>query len=97
MTKTEGLCTIYNIALGMDLTEEVHRIEHIVQLSQQYQLQAQYQPAQAMYMKDPQRVLGGFRKSVNDWDIHMDQTQHHLKSLLCMARLVKEMEVPWAQ
>ena len=97
VTKTEGLCTIYNIALGMDLTEEVHRIEHIVQLSQQYQLQAQYQPAQAMYMKDPQRVLGGFRKSVNDWDIHMDQTQHHLKSLLCMARLVKEMEVPWAQ
>ena len=97
VSKTEGLCAIYNIALGMDQTEEAQMIEAIVLLSQQYQLQAQYQPEQAMYMRDPQRVLGGFRKSMDDWDIHMDQTQHQLKSLLCMARLVKEMEVPWTQ
>ena len=95
--KTEGICAVYHVSLGMEFMEKARTIEKVTSLSQRFLLQSQYRPEQTMYMKDARRALGGFRRSLTHWDMRSDYTQHNLNSLLCMARMVKEMEVSWTQ
>jgi hypothetical protein len=93
----EGLCAVYSLALNMELVDDARTIERVTTLSQRYQLQSQYRPEQAMYMKDSHRVLGGFRGGVENWEMKTFDTLHNLNSILCMARLVKQMEVSWTE
>ena len=93
-TKTEGLCAVYNLFLEED-KEVANTILEVTTLAMRYQLQEQYRPEKAMFMRDPQRILGGFFGSLTNYEMRNDYTQHNLSSMLCMARLLKEQEVAW--
>jgi prenyltransferase beta subunit len=95
-TKTEGMCAVYNIFAKKE-PEVAATILDVTSLAVRFQLQLQFRPETAMYLKHPLRVLGGFRSSLNNYDMRNDYTQHNLSSLLCMARILKEQEVDWSQ
>jgi hypothetical protein len=56
-----------------------------------YQLKAQFGPELAMYMPDPERIIGGVRKAIDYTQMRNDYTQHNLSSFLCLANLLSEM------
>jgi hypothetical protein len=95
-TKTEGMCAVYNIFAKKE-PEIAATILEATTLAVRFQLQLQFRPETAMYLKHPLRVLGGFRSSLNNYEMRNDYTQHNLSSLLCMARILKEQEVDWSQ
>jgi hypothetical protein len=87
-TKAEGLCAVYELSIAKDKLESAAIIMESVRLSLRYQLQTQYRPEQAIYMRDPNRILGGFHESIAESKMRMDYTQHNLSSLLCMKRML---------
>ena len=87
-TKAEGLCAVYELSVAKGKLESAVIIMESVTLSLRYQLQTQYRPEQAIYMRDPNRILGGFHESIAESKMRMDYTQHNLSSLLCMKRML---------
>lgn len=54
-----------------------------------FQLRCQLTPESAMYLARPDRAVGGFRRSLTDWEIRIDYVQHNLSALLGLrARLL---------
>mmetsp|Transcript_17908 Transcript_17908/g.26501 ORF Transcript_17908/g.26501 Transcript_17908/m.26501 type:complete len:647 (-) Transcript_17908:1938-3878(-) len=87
-TKTEGLCAVYSTMLMYD-PEMADMFLESVKWGMRYQLQTQFRPEQAMYMKAPDKVIGAFRKSIDETETQNDYTQHNLSSLLCLARILE--------
>jgi hypothetical protein len=87
-TKSEGLCAV------IDLLEKKKKDWKLAYdtsaLSIRYQLQNQYQPEEAMFMRNPQRILGGFHNSILSTDLRNDYTQHNLCSLLCLKHAMEK-------
>ena len=52
-----------------------------------FQLRAQFTPPRALYLADPQRVLGAISRSLTDFGVRIDYPQHTISSLLAAARL----------
>jgi hypothetical protein len=42
-----------------------------------------------MYMKNPARVLGGVRKSLENFEIRIDYVQHSLSAFLSMLSILE--------
>lgn len=87
-TKSEGLCAV--IDLLEKKGEDWKLAFDTSSLSIRYQLQTQYQPEEAMYMRNPRRILGGFHSSVLTTDLRNDYSQHNLCSLICMAQMLEK-------
>lgn len=81
-TRTEGLVAAYRLACDFGLTEEAHSILETIRLNVGFQLQTQFGPESVLYLEDPQRVLGGFHKSLTNFKIRNDYVQHNISSLL---------------
>jgi len=86
--KTEGLCAVYQLAVEEGRKDEADAIVHVVNLGLRHQLQVQWQPEHALYMKNPKRILGGFHESIIDTEMRLDHTYHNLCSLLCTADMM---------
>jgi len=95
-TKTEGVCAVHHLAMDAGKKKEFETILKVSQLSLRYQLEAQFRPEGAMYMKNPSFVLGGFHAGLKNFEMRNDYTQHNLCSILCTAHLLKEHEVEWS-
>lgn len=55
-----------------------------------FQLQTQFIGETAMYVDNPQKVLGGIKKSLTDYELRIDYTQHNISSLLGMYSILTE-------
>jgi hypothetical protein len=53
-----------------------------------FALQTKFRPESVMYVRDPQRALGGFHYSLTNYRLRIDYTQHNISSLLCGARVL---------
>lgn len=87
-TKTEGLCAVYSTMQMYD-PETADMFLESVKWGMRYQLQTQFRPEQAIYVKAPDKVIGAFRKNIYEMEIRNDYTQHNLSSLLCLARILE--------
>jgi hypothetical protein len=47
-----------------------------------FQLRCQVSDESALYLPRPDRSLGGFRRSLTDWEIRIDYVQHNVSALL---------------
>jgi len=88
-TKSEGLCAVYELTLLKNRSGDATLILDTITNSIRYQLKAQYGPELAMYLRDPQRVLGGIRKGIDSLLMRNDYTQHNLSSFLCLAKVLE--------
>jgi len=89
----EGLCAIYDLAVEQGRIADQELIFNAVSLAVRYTLQAQVRPEQAMFLKNPFRILGAFQKSIYDRQLtKIDYTQHNLAVIMCMVKALTEQE-----
>ncbi|WDI43579.1 hypothetical protein [Bremerella sp. P1] len=55
-----------------------------------FQLRCQIIPENVMYLPRPDQALGGFRASLEEWEVQIDYVQHNISSLLGLRRLLLE-------
>lgn len=87
-TRTEGLCAAYELARDFGDPADKTKILGAIRNALAFQLQMQFQPESTLYLADPRRALGGFPRSLTDFEIRIDYVQHNISSLLCAARLI---------
>ena len=86
--RSEGLYAAYKLFRDFGDPEEAQAILNAITLGVRFQLQTQFRPETAMYVEDPQRCLGGFKKNLTDFTLQIDYTQHNLSSLLGLYTLL---------
>ncbi|MFQ5525916.1 MAG: hypothetical protein ACE5GX_06595 [Thermoanaerobaculia bacterium] len=87
-TRSEGLCAAYDLARATGRMRDAEEILEAVRQGIDFQVQTQFGPESVMYLRDPRRALGGFHRSLTDFEIRIDYVQHNLSSLLCARRLL---------
>lgn len=87
-TKTHGLCAVYHLAVEQGRKEDLDSIAESVIMGLRHQLQNQYSPEHAMYLKNPKRILGGFHESVIDTGMRLEHTYHNIGSILCTREML---------
>jgi len=91
-TRTEGLSAAYFLARDFADLKEAEKILEIIRLAVTFQLQTQFRPESVLYLKDPQRSLGGFHRSLDNFEIRIDYVQHNISSLLSYYRIITDKE-----
>ncbi len=43
-----------------------------------------------MYLRDPRRALGGFHRSLTNYEIRIDYVQHNISAILGLMRIMAE-------
>jgi len=86
-TRVEGLCAAYQLAQFSKNTSQLKTLLEAIVLGISFQLQTQIRPEIATYLADPARSLGGFRRSLTDFEVRIDCIQHNLSSLLGLYRI----------
>ncbi|NER52521.1 MAG: hypothetical protein F6J92_38965 [Symploca sp. SIO1A3] len=81
-TRMEGLYAAYQLAKDFGHQEEAQAIFEAMQLGVAFQLQTQYRAESVMYLPNPQRALGGFHRSLTNFEIRIDYVQHNISSIL---------------
>ncbi len=87
-TRSEGLSAAYDLATRAGRTREATEILEAVRLGVEFQLQLQFRPESALYLPNPPRALGGFPRSLTNFEIRIDYVQHNLSSLLALGRIL---------
>ncbi|MEE8523509.1 MAG: hypothetical protein V3T72_06225 [Thermoanaerobaculia bacterium] len=59
-----------------------------LELGVRFQLQTQLLPENVLYLADPGRALGGFHRSLTDYEIRIDYVQHNISALLLLRRIL---------
>lgn len=85
--RAEGLCAAYQLLADQGYKDEAAKILNAIKLCINFQLQTQFRPENAMYLKKPERVIGGFSKSLSHFEIRIDYVQHNISALLGLLRI----------
>ncbi len=89
-TRMEGLYAAYQLARDYNNDEMRNKIKKGLERGIRFQLQTQFRPETAIYLSDPQRALGGFKRSLTNYEIRIDYVQHNISSLLGMFDVLTE-------
>lgn len=89
-TRTEALRAAFELAVYMHDFATAREITRAYCLGVSFQLRTQLRPESAMYLVDPQRVLGGFRRSLTNYELRNDYTQHNISSLLGLYAILQQ-------
>jgi hypothetical protein len=89
-TRMEGLHAAYQLAHDYGNKEMRQKIKDALEKGIKFQLQTQFRPETAMYLENPQRSLGGFKRSLTNYELRIDYTQHNISSLLGMYHILKK-------
>jgi hypothetical protein len=53
-----------------------------------FQRRCQLRSENALYLPRPNRAIGGFRRSLDTWEIRIDYVQHNLSALLGLRNIL---------
>ena len=87
-TRSEGLLAAYSLARANQRDAVAAEILETVRLNIGFQLQTQISRARALYLARPERSLGGFTRSLTNFEVRIDYVQHNLSSLLALRRVL---------
>ncbi len=87
-TRSEGLCAAYNLFTDMNKLPGDGSVLAALKAGVRFQLQTQFAPETTIYLEDPNRALGGFHRSLTNFEIRIDYVQHNISSLLCLKSLM---------
>jgi hypothetical protein len=91
-TRSEGLYAAYQLARDFGDPEDAEQILQSLENGIRFQLQTQFRPESVLYLKKPQRALGGFHSSLTNFEIRNDYVQHNISSILGLYRIQSKME-----
>ena len=89
-TRNEGLLAAYRLLRNAGRQTAANDIMETVHLAMAFQLQMQFLPETAMYLRDPARALGGVRPDFQSLAVRIDYCQHFLSSTLALYRILRE-------
>ncbi len=89
-TRSEGLAAAYLLERDHGDAAEAARLLEGLELGVRFQLQTQLAPESALYLPNPRRALGGFRRSLSHYEVRIDYVQHNLSALLLLRRILLE-------
>ena len=55
-----------------------------------FQLRCQLTPVSSLYLPRPDLAVGGFRRSLTNWEVRIDYVQHNLSALLGLRAILLE-------
>ncbi len=97
-TRSEGLGAAYLMVRDAGRTGPGHHrpgreqqqaaLLEALELGVRFQLQTQLLPENVLYLADPGRALGGFHRSLTDYEIRIDYVQHNISALLLLRRIL---------
>ena len=96
-TRMEALVTMIDLLGKDDPRFEKTPLAATLCKAADYVLRTQFTEASAIFLAEPERVLGGFRRSLTDFQLRIDISQHAISALLGMARLIDEGEIDCGQ
>ena len=102
-TRSEGLAAAYALlrdsaasrrseaagAPDAALAAEAGAILEAVRLGVGFQLRTQIVAPTAINLPRPDRALGGFHNTLDDYEVRIDYVQHNISSLLALARILR--------
>ncbi len=89
-TRSEGLAAAYLLARDFGRQEPAARLLEGLKLGVRFQLKTQFRPESVLYLPDPRRTLGGFRRGLDNYEIRIDYVQHNISALLLLRRILLE-------
>jgi hypothetical protein len=87
-TRSEGLLAALALARDFDVPEMAREIRRTVDLNTGFQLITQVGPERALFLDAPQTALGGFTRSLTNYEIRIDYVQHNISALLGLYRVL---------
>ena len=87
-TRSEGLAAAYLLTRDFGQAAEAARLLEGLELGVRFQLGTQFGPESVLYLPDPRRALGGFRRGLNHYEIRIDYVQHNISALLLLRRIL---------
>ena len=87
-TRSEGLGAAYLMMQAADRHDLAAPLLEALELGVRFQLQTQFLPESCLYVDDPARVLGGFHRSLTNYEIRIDYVQHNISALLLLRRIL---------
>jgi len=91
-TRSEGLGAACLLARDFGSPREAEALLQGLRLGVAFELQTQFLPETVFYVRDPARALGGFHRSLTDFEIRIDYVQHNISALLMLRRILLEAE-----
>ncbi len=89
-TRMEGLCAALSLARRIGARDDAAQIRAALGRGVAFLLGLQFRPESALHLRERERCLGGFKRSLTHWEIRIDYVQHAISALLGMARLLSE-------
>jgi len=81
-TRSEGMLAAYQLVRDFGKPEDAEAILKSVEFLIAFQLQTQFRPESAMFVDNPQYVLGAFHAELTNYEIRNDYVQHNVASLV---------------
>ncbi len=88
-TRNEGLLSAYKLFRDYDDKEFAKKILDAIRLGIGYQISTQFRPESSMYFMYPQKAIGGFGASGQNFQIQIDYVQHNISCILGLYKLIK--------
>ncbi|MCP3961414.1 MAG: hypothetical protein GY719_26510 [bacterium] len=89
-TRSEGLGAAYRMMKAGGRGERAEALLEALDLGVRFQLQTQFLPETVLYLDDPAQALGGFHRSLTNYEIRIDYVQHNISALLLLRRILLE-------
>ncbi len=86
-TRAEGLGAAYPLLLRGGRVEEAEAALEAMRYAVQFQLRTRFDEVSSLYLPTRPRVRGGFRRSLDNYEIRIDYVQHNISALLALRRL----------
>ena len=84
---SHALCAVY--PMMAEEQDKRNTLFASLELSAKFQLQYQMKPETAMWMRDPQRILGGMREGHGSMDMSIVDSAENIMSFLCISKLLQ--------
>ncbi|MDY7095563.1 MAG: hypothetical protein SX243_21515 [Acidobacteriota bacterium] len=85
-TRSEALVAMTRLARRTG--DDPRRYLEALERSAAFQLRTQLRDESVLYLPRPDRSLGGFRRSLDDWEVRIDYVQHNVSALLGLRSLL---------
>ncbi len=88
-TRMEGLGASYLLVRDQGNKALADTMLSSIKAGVLFQLQTQFFPESMLYLPNPQKALGGFHRSLTDFEIRIDYVQHNISSLIALYNILK--------